>query len=45
MVVVPDLDRKLAKIAAKQHALIRLSDIEQLGGTKGFAAQRVKRGM
>ncbi len=45
MVAVPDLDRKLGKVAAKQHSLIRLSDIEALGGTKSFAAQRVTRGI
>lgn len=39
-----DLDRRLAVVAARQHSLISLADVTELGGTRSHANDRVHSG-
>lgn len=39
------IDKELASVAVEQYSLIRLRDIEKLGGDKYHAARRVKAGL
>ena len=41
---VADLDRRLAKVAAKQHTLISLADVQAAGGSSSHAYTRVQSG-